>query len=410
MKKAIGMLAVGMLMVPHVYAQEASEGMSQTSEVRETPVAAAPTTTEPFSEMDLFALPYGIAGSAIDIHVYLSIQYWNYEYQALGKYANQGHASTGHSDIIPYSGYIDLSSKIHKDMKVEAEFELYKGNKLKVCRLRGVWQPVKMFRLSLGRDFGLVGMQEELYYPTSKYKLFTIPPFLHWSVIRYTGWWDNGAFGHCEVPMTLFSSSGKMMLDVSVTDGPGISSTSAITPNADGYMYENFHSLARQAHDGNHDKPVAVRYSVVPWTDFIVGGSYLNAKWDPKDQHFAQYIFGHLLLDWEGITVVGEYGQIKFGTPNNGIVTQFSGYIAAGYTLLQNMDYIKFLQPVVRYEHYDSWKEDPSRKGYRQSVSAGLRYSPFSGWIIKAAYQITTETQGPELANDGFAGEVIFEF
>jgi opacity protein-like surface antigen len=107
---------------------------------------------------------------------------------------------------------------------------------------------------------------------------------------------------------------------------------------------------------------------------------------------------------------VAEYGQLKFGTPVYDTVTQFSGYVSAGYTVLKNTEYIKFLQPVFRYEHFDPWKEDPTRKGYRESVSAGLRYSPFDGWIVKAAYQITKELYGPGLANNGFAGEVVFEF
>jgi len=394
------------LLLSPLYAEQTINEQTSNQTIKSAPT----TTSNMFSELNLFALPYGFASTPVDIHVYLSIQYWNYEYQALGKYANVGHVSTGHSDIIPYSGYVDLASQIRKDMKVEAEFELYKGHKIKVCRLRGVWQPSTYFSLSLGRDFGIIGLQDQLYYPTSKYKLFTIPPFLHWSVIRYTGWWDTGAFVHSELPLPLLSAEGKILLDVSVTNGPGISNASTITTNAEGYMYENFHSLARQPHDNNHDKPVAVRCSIIPCKALQFGGSYLNAKWDNEDKHFAQYIFTHLLFDYDRITVVGEYGQLKFGSPDNGIVTQFSGYVAAGYTLLQDMDYIEFLQPVIRYEHFDSWKEDPEQKGCRQSVAAGLRYSPFKGWIVKAAYQVTTEPYGPELSNDGFAGEVVFEF
>lgn len=387
------------------YAQE-----DFTEEKTQTPTVITEEKTTSLSEMDLFIMPYGLLSSAIETHVYISIQYWNYEDQALGKYANEGSSSAGHSDIIPYSGYIDLASVIRKNMKVEAEFELYKGGAIKVCRLRGVWQPEKWMTFSFGRDFGIIGLQDKLYYPTSKYKLFTIPPFLHQSVIRYTGWWDSGAFVSFKLPLPLIAEDGEALVDLSVTNGPGIASAGTIKTNTDGYMYEHFHDAARQATDNNHDKPVAVRCSLLPvkWLEF--GGSYMNAKWDSEDQHFAQYAFSHFLCNFERLTVVAEYGQLKFGTPNNDTVSQFSGYFSAGYNVLQGMDYIEFLQPVIRYEHYDSWKEDPSRKGYRESFSAGLRYAPFPGWIIKMAYQITLESKGPDLDNDGFAAEMVFEF
>ncbi|MEW6516576.1 MAG: hypothetical protein AB1439_06720 [candidate division FCPU426 bacterium] len=361
------------------------------------------------TELMLFSLPYGFTSSPVDIHVYLSTQFWNYEYQALGKYANEGSSASGHSTIIPYSGYIDLASRVREDLKVEAEFELYKGESIKVCRLRGVWQPKPWLALSLGRDFGIIGLQDKLYYPTSKYKLFTIPPFLHLNVIRYTGWWDSGAFLHGEVPFPFLSEDGKVNLDVSVANGPG-STAAVVKKNAQGYMYEYFHDTARQASDNNNDKPVAVRCSVAPWKGLEFGGSYLNAKWDPDDRYFAQYTFSHFLFNYDRITVVAEYGQLKLDTPADGKVTQFSGYIAAGYEIFKNLPYLEALQPVVRYEQMDSWKEDPTGKEFRESISAGLRYLPCKGWQIKMAYQVIQEPKGPKLDNNGFAAEAVFEF
>ncbi len=233
-----------------------------------SPANANSSASTESTELLLFSAPYGFSSSTLETHVYLSIQYWNYENQALGKYADQGSADVGRSNIIPYSGYIDLSSKINKNLKVEAEFESYKGGGsgsagtatgLKICKLRGLWQPIEYLGISMGRDFGLIGMQEKTYYPTSKYKLFTIPPFLHLNVIRYTGWWDSGLFAYSQIPMTLFSPTGKIFLDVSVANGPGICPATTVVPNANGYMYEYFHDTGRQSTDNNNEKPLTTR-------------------------------------------------------------------------------------------------------------------------------------------------------
>ncbi len=66
-----------------------------------------------FSETDLFAIPYGYKASEVEIHGYLAVQYFDYQTHALGSYANEGGSSTQHTNIIPYSGYINLSSKLN---------------------------------------------------------------------------------------------------------------------------------------------------------------------------------------------------------------------------------------------------------------------------------------------------------
>ncbi len=385
-------------------------------------------------------LDYGMKDAKVETHVYLNSALWNFGNQYLGQYANVGSPMTGHPLFVNYSGYVSVSGYISKTVFAEAEFEMYKGQKgqFKVTRLRGVWSPNERFRLTLGRDFPAIGVQDKIYYPTSKYRLIAMAPMLYWSVMHATGWWDAGVHMHGEFPLT---GDAKLMADLSVINGPGDEHqsdpdflTNHMKPNAQGYMYESFHSHARQPWDNNNSKHIAIRGSLVPVKNLDIGGSYMFGKYDRNDKYSADYLFGHLLYGGKRLTIAAEYGQLMVQVPdsnfygpalnggfydaNNNVipnpnaldnsVTQYSWYFSAGYKFLMDTK-INYIEPVFRYEFLDSWKEDTMNRGDRQLFWAGLRFSPVDHWVFKAAYLHQVETW-QDLDNDGFVIETVFDF
>lgn len=380
-------------------------------------------------------LDYGFKNSPVKVHVFMNTAMWNFGDQFLGDYANTGGSYAGRPLFITYSGYVSLSAHISKQLYAQAEFELYKGETggIKVCRLRQVWKPSPYFKLSLGRDFPAIGIQDKVYYPTSRFNLLPLAPYTYLSVLRATGWWDSGIHMSANYP---FYQGWKAKANLSIINGPGDLHLDSpyllpnlMKPNTQGYMYESFHNSARQPWDNNDSKHVAMRLAVCPRKDLEVGGSYMFGKYDRNDKFDANYLFAHLLYGGEKLTVAAEYGQLvagvrpaNFGTDtsdgkwNNNWsgtvgakeVTQYSYYISCGYKLLMDK-YVHCMEPVIRYEFMDSWKEDRENKGDRNVIWFGFRVSPIKHWLLKAAYMIQSEEYA-DLDNDGFIIESVMEF
>ncbi|MBI4778035.1 hypothetical protein HY792_03855 [Candidatus Desantisbacteria bacterium] len=358
---------------------------------------------------------YGFDEAFPELHVFLTNQFYDYQEKAFGDYADRGDSKiAGHSVFIPMSGYIDISSQIGPGLKAEAEFELYRAEALKYCKLRGVWSPRQWFSLSMGRDFVPLGTQDKSYYPTSGYRMFTVAPFLYRNVMRACGWWDAGVHVSGEIPV---KNTQKLLYNLSIINGPGrediMGSTTvgATTSSTDttGYMYEQFHNHARQAMDNNNDKPLVLRLSYSPFKGLEFGGSHFKAKYDKNEKYGCDFTFHHLLYDSDKWNVACEHGRAGIDTKERGKIHQSSAYLAASYKLLKDEKHVHFLAPAIRYETFDSWEEDPSDKCDRKSITVGINLSPYEHFVIRTAYQHTTE-KGSELKNDGVSVESVFEF
>ncbi len=359
---------------------------------------------------------YGFEEAFPELHVFLTNQFYDYEKDAFGDYANRGDSKiAGHSVFIPMSGYIDISSQIRPGLKAEAEFELYRAESLKFCKLRGIWSPRQWFSLSMGRDFVPIGTQDKSYYPTSGYRMFTVAPFLYRTVMRACGWWDSGVHISGEIPV---KNTQKLLYNLSVINGPGRDDTvmgsttvGTTTSNTDatGYMYEQFHNHARQAMDNNTDKPLVMRLAYSPFKGLEIGGSNFKAKYDKNEEYGCDYTFYHLLYDSDRWNVSCEHGRAGIDTKKRGKIHQSSSYLATSYKLLKDEKHVHFLAPAIRYEIFDPWEEDASNKGDRKAITVGINLSPYEHFVIRAAYQHTTE-KGPELKNDGLSIESVLEF
>ncbi|MDI6781724.1 MAG: hypothetical protein QME49_06470 [bacterium] len=314
------------------------------------------------------------------------------------------------------SGYIDIFSQINPKLKAEAEFELYRSESVKICKLRGIWSPKEWFNLSMGRDFVPIGTQDKSYYPPSRFRIFTVAPYLYRNVMRSSGWWDTGVFVSGKKQL---AKQTTLLYDLCVINGPGDSHQTfnledKIETNTTGYMYEHFHTDARQYLDNNDDKPLCVRLALSPIEGLEFGGSHFKAKYDDNEKYGCEYTFYHLLYGSDKLDVACEYGRIGLDVNpaknprGDKKIHQSSSYIAASYKILQGK-YVHFLAPSIRCELIDPWEEDPTNKGDRKSISIGVNISPVEHCLIRAAYQYTTE-KGAELKNDGLSIESVLEF
>ncbi len=407
-----------------------------------TPTHSSPTDTvtqkereEEFSfgEMTI-PLSYGFEKSPVQIHLFMNTALWNFGSQAHGDYANTGNTNfAGRPLFITYSGYVNVSCQINRRLYAEAEFELYRGQQgeFKVTRLRHVWSPSANFRLTLGRDFPAIGIPDYAYYPPSQYRLFAMAPYVYWRILRQTGWWDSGVHLSGALPLKFIGAKSGLNWAVSIINGPGDQHLKGKTlvdlvkPNAEGYMYEDFHENARQPWDNNKNKYLCYRASFSPIPRLEIGGSHANGKYDKNDRYGAAYSFAHFMYGGDRLTVVNEFGQIKIevnpdnmklagvndvnGTFGHTQVTQYSYYLSFGYQIIKER-YVNFFEPVFRYEFIDMWKEDRTNKNDRRLIWLGFRLSPERFWTIKAGYSWQTELTGPKLANDGYILESVVEF
>ncbi|MEW6621192.1 MAG: hypothetical protein AB1422_17985 [bacterium] len=361
---------------------------------------------------------YGAAESLPEIHLFLTGQFLDYGTHTFGKYANVGDAKlAGHSVFVPMSGYIDISAYLKPELKAEAEFELYKGESVKICKLRGLWTPDERFHLSLGRDFVPIGVQDKNYYPTSIFRMFTLAPFLYSNVMRSSGWWDTGIFISGKLPV---QNQVVLLYNLSISNGPGDSHQDSnnklaikMATNTAGYMYEHFHTDARQSLDNNNDKPICIRLALSPVKGLEFGGSYFGAKYDKDEKYSSEYKFYHLLYNSERWTIDCESGRIGVDVDpaknyrQDKKIHQSSFFIAASYKILKEK-YVEFFAPAIRYERFDPWEEDDTNKGDRKSISIGFNLSPVEHFLIRAAYQRTTES--PKLDNSGVSLETVLDF
>ena len=272
----------------------------------------------------------------------------------------------------------------------------------------------------MGRDFVPIGSQDKSYYPTSNFRIFTVSPFLYRTVMRASGWWDTGLFASGRVPL---AKQVNLLYNLSVSNGPGDSHQATAnfltnnvgTTNSAGYMRESFHADARQFMDNNNDKPVCLRLAISPLKGLDIGGSHFKAKYDAAEKYGCEYTFYHLLYETQQLNLISEYGKIGIDVNpaknyrGDSRIHQSSAYIAASYKILQDKYHLHFLAPAIRYEIFDPWEEDTTNKGDRKSTSIGIILSPQEHFLIRAAYQRTTE-KGPELKNDGVSVETVFDF
>ena len=375
-------------------------------------------------------LPYGFKSAVPEIHGFLSAQYWDADDHVQGYYANTGSSSYGAGDstFLPHSFYVDIISELTPNVFIEGEFEMYQGEKgeFKVGTTRLVWHPSSKFVLSMGRQFLILGSQELVYYPTSKYRFFTWQPYVNEKFLRFTGWWDTGIATTGRVSVgenDAFFEYGLM-----VSNGPGDyreESKYEGTMNSDGYLFESFNRQSRQSHDNNDDKPITWRLGFSPFEGLLLRVSGMQGKYDENEKDDFSYLTSELFYSKGRFDGMIGYAQLEFDAPAaretdgiwpGGTAEQRAYYVVAGYKILDKQFGINFLQPAFRYEWFDpnADGEDSVSQydhyGKRQAFNLGLNFSPWEHVVARIAYRWQDELKGPSLEGDGLTVEIVADF
>ncbi len=375
-------------------------------------------------------LPYGFEASLPEIHGFLSSQYWNAQDHVQGNYANTGSSSyaPGQNTFLPHSFYVDIISELNPQVFIEGEFEMYKGlkGKFKVGAGRVVWHPSSKFILSMGRQFVLLGSQELVYYPTSKYRFMTWQPYVYEKFLRFTGWWDTGICVTGRIPIgekEAFLEYGLM-----VSNGPGDYTTKGYaTMNSNGYVYEMFNAHNRQSYDNNDNKPVTWRIGFSPFKGLLLRVEGMQGKYDAEDNRDFNYLTSEIFFSRGKFDGMIGFAQLKFEAPADadlglsgiwpgGTVKQRAFYIVGGYKIIEKQFGINFLQPVFRYQWFDPNIDCPDsvsqyeHYGKRQAFEVGLNFSPWEHFMVRLGYRWQDELKGPDLKGDGLTLEIVADF
>jgi len=380
-------------------------------------------------------LPYGFKASLPEIHGFLSSQYWNAQDHVQGSYANSGSSSyaPGQNTFLPHSFYIDIISELNSQLFIEGEFEMYKGEKgeFKVGAGRAVWHPSSKFILSLGRQFILLGSQELVYYPTSKYRFMTWQPYVYEKFLRFTGWWDTGVCATGRIPVG--ENEAFLEYGLMVSNGPGDYTTHTdssgvqkyLTMKLTGYVYEMFNAHNRQSYDNNDNKPVSWRIGFSPFEGFLLRVEGMQGKYDASDTRDFNYLTSEVFFSRGRFDGMIGFAQLKFEAPADpagvgiwpgGTVKQRAVYIVGGYKVIEKKYGINFLQPVFRYQWFDPNVDCPDgvsqyeHYGKRQAFEVGLNFSPWEHFMARIGYRWQDELKGDDLKGDGLTLEVVADF
>lgn len=385
-----------------------------------------PVTELIFDEKLLY--PYGFESSIPKLHAYVTGQYWDAASYIQNEYADsvgEIQYSPGGKTFTLHSAYIDLTSDITKDFLVEIEFEIYHGGKsFKANNIRGLWHSSPLFNLSLGRQFVLLGSQEDVYYPPSKYRFFTWQPLLYEKFLRFTGWWDTGVKAYGQIPL------GQTYVEYGVmkSNGPGNGTSlpwgSNGVMNKNGYVYEMFNNAARQNYDNNSNGPVSYRLGFAPLKGLLFRVEQMEGNYDAADKYGFNYLTSEMFFSKARLDSMIGYGQLKFDSPADkapfiwpgGYVKQMSYYVVAGYKIIKNQKSVNYLQPVFRYEWLDpniitqGTADQYKSYGQREAYNVGLNYSPWDHVVFRSAYKWQKELVGPKIKNNGFTLEALMDF
>jgi len=383
-----------------------------------------------------------------EIHGFVTSQYWQADRYIQNAYANAdnlddaAHYSPGESCFDPHSAYIDIISEITQHFLAEVEFELYHGSgydsvgNVKAGAIRGVWHKYPFLNVSIGRQMVLLGSQEKIYYPSSKYRLFTWQDPLTEKFLRFTGWWDTGLAILGVIPISdtgMYIEYGAM-----ISNGPGSNEkkktdsgsmlgldTTKGVMNKDGYVYEMFMNRLRQRLDNNNDKPISWRLGFSPIKGLLLRGEGMAGKYDTNDKYGFNFLTAELFYTLGGLDVVGQYGQLKFEAPKDtaanyiwpgGEVKQMAYAVGIDYKVINKKLGINYLQPVARFSYINPNVEPPEELkqyksyGERYIYDVGINFSPWEHVIFKAAYRWQNEITGPEIPNNGFTLEALYDF
>lgn len=175
---------------------------------------------------------------------------------------------------------------------------------------------------------------------------------------------------------------------------------------------------ALQNNDNNSDRTFIGRLSVSPAVYYggLLEAGISTARGNYNDSGTPEMQLKIIDFDIRWVTdTIDLRGEYAKGSSDD--TPTFKGdsagyYVQAAYKFIKNMPSVKYLEGIVRYDSTDI--SGAASKGYDEQsiITAGVNYSPYSSFLMRAEYQIKDRNMlvGNEVDNNGFMLTAVVDF
>lgn len=268
-----------------------------------------------------------------------------------------------------------LGANIVKSLTFTAEVELENGFRLDLERAHLDWDVLEDRLTARGGKFPFPFGIERHYYHAVSNKLIDRPsPFVRILPGLYT---DVGIELYGTLPMPVVEA---LKYEFAVTNG-----------------LDSFGDNGKQEDlaDNNTNKQFGGRLGLVLLPGLEIGGSYLTGKYDMEASKRLYLAGADVSYKRGGFEVRGEYIAGTVGLRGSGDFYRHGYYLQTSYRHNFELDYLKYLEGVVRFDSVDA-RDDMRTDKDADRIAFGVDYSPIKDLILKFEYEINNQKVGGE--------------
>ncbi|MBM4054698.1 MAG: hypothetical protein FJ264_08515 [Planctomycetes bacterium] len=144
--------------------------------------------------------------------------------------------------------------------------------------------------------------------------------------------------------------------------------------------------------DNNSNKTLGGRTAIECFPGIEVGSSYSRGKYDEDSKRDIEFLGADFLLKRGNVEIRGEYitSRVEQKSADGGNYYRNGYYIQSSYQYPFNLDYLKYLEGVVRFDSVDPNK-DITDGNEADRVAFGINYSPMGHVVFKFEYEVENE-------------------
>ncbi len=144
--------------------------------------------------------------------------------------------------------------------------------------------------------------------------------------------------------------------------------------------------------DNNSSKTLGGRIALECFPGFEVGGSYSRGKYDENNKRDIDFLGADFQLKRGNLEIRGEYitSRVEQKAEDGGNYYRNGYYIQTAYRYPFDLDYLKYLEGVLRFDSVDPNK-DITDGNEADRIAFGINYSPIKQVIFKFEYAVENE-------------------
>ncbi|MCF6148154.1 MAG: hypothetical protein E3K37_05795 [Candidatus Kuenenia sp.] len=161
--------------------------------------------------------------------------------------------------------------------------------------------------------------------------------------------------------------------------------------------------------DNNSNKTLGGRIALECFPGIEVGSSYSRGKYDEDSKLDIDFLGADFQLKRGNWEIRGEYiaSRVEQKAEDGGNYYRNGYYIQSAYRYPFNLDYLKYLEGVVRFDSVDP-NRDITDGNEADRVAIGLNYSPMEHVVFKFEYEVENEP-GEDIHGKSFV-QAIFQW